>query len=124
MRAVAAWGCAIDAGKTREYHDIVYANQPQEEGTGWTNEQLIGFADQAGLTGAAKDAFTTCVNDGTYRVWSANSYQSFITSGVQGTPYADGLKKFEELVQRLARDHGLPVFGSFNPHTLGCTSDM
>lgn len=105
MRAVAAWGCAIDAGKTREYHDVVYANQPQEEGTGWTNDQLIGFADQVGITGAAKDAFTSCVNEGTYQKWSANSYQAFLSSGVQGTPYAelDGEQVATEILADPAR---------------------
>lgn len=88
MRAVAAWGCAIDAGKSREYHDLVYANQPQEEGSGWTDEELIALADQAGITGPAKDTFSSCVTAGTYRVWSANSYQDFIKKGIQGTPYA------------------------------------
>lgn len=87
-RAVAAWGCAIDAGKVREFHDVLYANQPKEEGKGWTDDELIGFADQAGITGAAKDTFTACVTKGTYKVWSANSYQAFLSSGVQGTPSA------------------------------------
>ena len=43
---------------------------------------------------------------------------------LQGSRYAAGLTKIEELTQRIAKDHGLPVFGSFNPHKLGCTSDM
>ncbi len=43
---------------------------------------------------------------------------------LQGTPYAQGLKKIEELSQRIASDHGLKTFGSFNPHDLGCTADM
>jgi hypothetical protein len=43
---------------------------------------------------------------------------------VQGTPYAAGLSRFETLVQKIATDHHLPLFGSFNPHKLGCTSAM
>jgi hypothetical protein len=43
---------------------------------------------------------------------------------VQGTPFAEGLNRFETLVQNIAADHHLPLFGSFNPHKLGCTSDM
>lgn len=87
-RAVAAWGCAIDAGKAREYHDLVYANQPTEEGSGWTNEALIALGEQAGISGTGLEAFTTCVNDGTYRVWGANSTQVFYDSDIQGTPHA------------------------------------
>jgi hypothetical protein len=43
---------------------------------------------------------------------------------VQGTAYAEGLNQFEKLVQKIASDHHLPLFGSFNPHKLGCTSAM
>lgn len=87
-RAASAWGCAIDQGKTREFHDIVYANQPTVEGDGWTNEQLISFGEQVGLTGGALTQFTTCVNDGTYRAWAANSTKAFYDAGIGGTPTA------------------------------------
>jgi hypothetical protein len=43
---------------------------------------------------------------------------------VQGKPYAAGLARIETLVKKFATDHHLPLFGSFNPHKLGCTSDM
>lgn len=87
-RAVAAWGCAIDAGKAKEYHDVVFANQPAVEGAGFSDETLIGFATEAGITGAALDSFTTCYNDRTYLSWSANSTAIFYASGVGGTPSA------------------------------------
>jgi protein-disulfide isomerase len=88
QRAAAAWGCAIDAGKTGEYHNTVFANQPTNEGDGWTNEQLIDFGKQAGITGTAFDTFTTCVNASTYTQWVKNSYQTFLDSKVAGTPAA------------------------------------
>jgi hypothetical protein len=43
---------------------------------------------------------------------------------LQGTPYAEGLGKMEALIDKIASDHKLPLFGSFNPHDLGCTSEM
>lgn len=43
---------------------------------------------------------------------------------LRGSPYAAGLDRIDALIQRIANDHKLPVFGSFNPHTLGCTSEM
>jgi hypothetical protein len=43
---------------------------------------------------------------------------------LQGTPYAEGLARIETLVQKIATEHKLPLFGSFNPHKIGCTSDM
>lgn len=86
-RAIAAWGCAIDAGKTREFHEVVFANQPAEEGTGYTNEQLLSWGSEVGLTGPELDTFTQCVTDGTYRAWAANSTQAFYDNGIQGTPF-------------------------------------
>ena len=88
LRATAAWGCAIDAGKTGEYHNIIFANQPPTEGDGWSNEQLIAYGTEVGITGAAFDTFTTCVNEATYDQWSKNSYQTFLDSKVPGTPAA------------------------------------
>lgn len=43
---------------------------------------------------------------------------------LRGSPYAEGLVRIESLIQKIATDHNLPVFGSYNPHTLGCTSEM
>jgi protein-disulfide isomerase len=86
-RAIAAWGCAIDAGKVREFHDLVYVNQPADEGLGYTQDQLIGFGEEAGIAGADLETFTQCVQDGTYRAWAANSNQEFQSAGIQGTPY-------------------------------------
>jgi protein-disulfide isomerase len=87
-RATAAWGCAIDAGKAKEYHNAIFANQPEKEGDGYTNEQLLSFAGDAGITGADLDTFTKCVADTTYLGWAANSTDVFYTSNIQGTPLA------------------------------------
>ena len=87
-RAAAAWGCAVDAGKAKEYHNVVFANQPEQEGTGYTDEQLLAFAGEAGITGADLETFTQCVADRTYFGWAANSTQVFYDSNVAGTPYA------------------------------------
>ena len=83
--ATAAWGCAIDAGKTGEYQKVVFANQPTE-GAGYTTEQLIGFGEQAGITGEQFDAFSQCVTDGRYLGWAVNSTAEFNAAGVPGTP--------------------------------------
>lgn len=93
-RAIAAWGCAIDEGFTREFHDAVYANQPEEEGDGWPNEDFIALAEGIGMEGAALDSFRQCVADETYRVWAANSTQEFDNSNVPGTPFGliDGIE--------------------------------
>jgi protein-disulfide isomerase len=86
VRAAAAWGCAVDAGKTKEYHDAVFANAPANEGDGYTDAQLLSFAATAGITGGALDTFTSCVNDGTYQPWALNSTQVFYDANIPGTP--------------------------------------
>ena len=86
-RATAAWGCAIDAGKTKEYHSTVFANQPQE-GVGFSDEALIQFAQDTGISGAALDTFKSCYADRTYLSWAANSAQVFYDANIPGTPLA------------------------------------
>ena len=85
-RAVAAYGCAVDAGKGMEFKTTMYANQPAEEGTGWTDEQLIGFGETAGISGADLTTFEQCFTDRVYLPWATNSTEAFYTAGVQGTP--------------------------------------
>ena len=86
LRAAAAWGCAIDAGKTREYHAAIFANQPATEGDGYSNELLLSLGEQVGITGADLDAFKACVTEGTYLSWVANSRAAFDKEGIQSTP--------------------------------------
>ena len=43
---------------------------------------------------------------------------------IAGTPYAAGLARIESLVNTIATEHNLPLFGGFNPHKAGCTADM
>ena len=88
QRATAAWGCAINADAAAKYHSTVFANQPATEGQGWSQAQLIEFGTTAGITGEAFTTFETCVNDSPYTQWAINSYQTFLTEAVPGTPAA------------------------------------
>ena len=88
LRAAMAWGCAIDAGKKREFHSTVFANQPATEGDGYSDAQLTSFAQTAGITGSALTTFQACVTAKTYNQWVTNSAQAFTDSGVPGTPTA------------------------------------
>jgi protein-disulfide isomerase len=85
-RAIAAWGCAIDAGKIKEYRNTVFANQPVEEGLGYTEEQLLSFGSESGITDTDFTTFSQCVTDGNYLAWAANTNQEFLTSQIGGTP--------------------------------------
>jgi hypothetical protein len=93
-RAIGAWGCAMDQGFTREFHDAVYSNQPQIEGDGWPNSDFVSIAEQIGMNTEQLEEFTQCVNDGTYRVWAANATQAFYDEDIPGTPYGriDGVE--------------------------------
>ncbi len=85
-RATSAWGCAIDQDATGPYLRGVYAIQPEDEGVGYSDQQLIDLGTTVGLTGDALSTFTSCVQGGTYLGWSANSQEQFISNGITGTP--------------------------------------
>jgi len=85
-RAANAWGCAQDVGKGLEYHAAVYANQPTQEGAGWTNEQLVSFGVMAGMNEDEFKAFQTCLKAKPYLPWAANSNQAFQKNGLNSTP--------------------------------------
>lgn len=91
-RAMSAWGCAIDQNFALGYSTLVYQNQPAQEGAGFTNEQLVQFGKDVGISGPELDVFTKCVNDGKYLGWAAKSQQQFVAEGVRGTPavYVNG----------------------------------
>ncbi len=86
-RAAAAYGCAVDAGFGYEYKEVVYANHPATEGAGWTDDQLIGFGSQAGISGDALATFESCFTDRTYLPWANNSTETFYTAGIPATPH-------------------------------------
>lgn len=86
-RAIGAFGCAIDSGVGFEYHRLIYANQPAEEGTGWSDDQLLALGSAAGLSEAQYPAFRDCVNAGTYLGWADNAQQHFDDEQIPGTPY-------------------------------------
>ncbi|MGM1062743.1 DsbA family protein [Saccharothrix sp. Mg75] len=50
--------CATDEGKFWEYHESLFAAQPEEGGPGYTKEELVKLGTDLGITG---DAFKQCV---------------------------------------------------------------
>ncbi len=81
------------------------------------------LVDPKGL--AAFNTLLTFLKDKGVQVYLVHPpFNPMFYDRVQGTPYGEGLKEFEKLVQKIATDHKLPLFGSFNPHTLGCTAEM
>lgn len=86
QRAAAAWGCAIDAGRTVEYHEQLFAAQPAVEGAGFTDAQLLRVGRSSGIEGTDYQTFRSCVDDGRYLQWVANSTAEFHRAAVPGTP--------------------------------------
>ncbi|MFB6439921.1 thioredoxin domain-containing protein [Streptomyces sp. NPDC056411] len=85
LNAANAALCAQDAGRFREYHDVLYANQPPETqdkyaDTGYLR-QLAGK-----VKGLVTPSFTQCVNEGRYHGLVQKSADAFAKSGYRGTP--------------------------------------
>ena len=86
LRATMAWGCAVDAGKTIEYHSGIFAMQPAREGDGYSDEQLLDLAKKVGIENEAYTEFETCFTSNKYKGWAQNSELHAKDRGVQGTP--------------------------------------
>ncbi|MBP0448876.1 thioredoxin domain-containing protein [Kitasatospora sp. RG8] len=85
--ALAAVGAALNEGvdKFKQYHDVLYANQPDEREDGFGNvNHLLDLADK--VPGLKTDAFVKAVNERTYAPWAAKVADAFNDSGVTGTP--------------------------------------
>jgi protein-disulfide isomerase len=73
--------CAADAGIYPVVHESLFATQPEEGGTGWTQAQLL----QLGRDVGADDDFTRCLReDGPQRAAAATRQARLDVSGPQG----------------------------------------
>ncbi|MER6298998.1 thioredoxin domain-containing protein [Kitasatospora sp. NPDC001539] len=85
--ALAAAGAALNEGvdKFKAFHDVLYANQPDEREDGFGDvNHLLDLAGQ--VPGLKTDAFVKAVTDRTYAPWAAKVADAFNNSGVTGTP--------------------------------------
>jgi protein-disulfide isomerase/uncharacterized membrane protein YphA (DoxX/SURF4 family) len=84
-RAANAAACTADQGLPFvTFHELLYANQPKEQSTGLTDDQLIAYGVQAG---ADRATLTTCVQSRSHLTWTQQLTQAAFTTGhVQGTP--------------------------------------
>ncbi|PJM94154.1 DsbA family protein [Streptomyces sp. CB01373] len=83
-KAANALRAALDAGKFAEYHEVLFAHQPEEEVDGYTDAFLLDMASKVpGLRGAEFDA---AVKGMKHRDFVTSSEKAFDTSGVSGTP--------------------------------------
>jgi protein-disulfide isomerase len=85
-RALNAAAAVLDAGGPdafAAFHDLLFADQPAEGGSGLTDDQLVQYARQAGVTGATVERQ---IRDLTYGDWVKNSTDQASKDGVTGTP--------------------------------------
>jgi protein-disulfide isomerase len=103
-RSSAASGCASDADKTREFVKVMYDNQPKENSDGLTNDEIVKLGTSAGITGSD---FASCVNDQTYKNWTAHVTDAATQREVNGTPtvYVNG-KQVEATVEAITKAVG------------------
>jgi protein-disulfide isomerase len=81
-RSAGAAAAAAQGGKFREFHKVLYANQPEENSSGLDNAKLIELGKSVGLG----DDFATAVNNKTYDSWATKVTETFSTRGFNGTP--------------------------------------
>ncbi|MFJ9609474.1 DsbA family protein [Kitasatospora sp. NPDC101176] len=85
--ALAAAGAALNEGvdKFKQFHDVLYANQPDERSDAFGDVNHV--LDLAGkVPGLKTDGFVKAVQDGTYAPWAAKVNEEFNNSDVTGTP--------------------------------------
>ncbi|MBD0675902.1 DsbA family protein [Kitasatospora sp. NPDC091335] len=85
--ALAAAGAALNEGvdKFKQFHDVLYANQPDERSDAFGDvNHLLDLAGQ--VPGLKTDGFVKAVQEGTYVPWAAKVNEQFNKSDVTGTP--------------------------------------
>ncbi|MEV7779215.1 thioredoxin domain-containing protein [Kitasatospora sp. NPDC088351] len=80
-----ALACAQDAGHYRDFHDVLYRNQPEETNDAFGNKAtLINLAKQ--VNGLDTPAFEACVNENKFGGWVSAVQQDFDKSSYKSTP--------------------------------------
>ncbi|MEO5535672.1 MAG: thioredoxin domain-containing protein [Pseudolysinimonas sp.] len=88
LRAANAAACVAQFSPDDFYafHDELFAEQPEENTPGLTDEQLIAAAQTAGVADIAN--VTTCVHDHTYRAWVVDATNRALAGPIPGTDVA------------------------------------
>lgn len=105
-RAANAALCADDQGAFTAYRQQVFANQPEQEGTGWTDDQLVGFAEAAGVDDL--ETFRSCFETGQHDDYVADMQERANQDGISGSPrlHIDGESVTDEEMQALMYEPG------------------
>ena len=85
-RAAAVFGVVLEKSGpdvAKKFHDLLYANQPSEEGPFPSNDKIVDLAVQAG---ADADTVNAGLADGSGKAWEAAATKQADSIGVQSTP--------------------------------------
>jgi protein-disulfide isomerase len=90
-KAANALRAALDGGRFAEYHEVLYANQPEEEVDGFTDARLLELAGR--VDGLRTPAFESAVKTMKHRSFVTASEHAYETVGTEpgkgpGTPTA------------------------------------
>ncbi len=85
--AANALAAAQDAGKFREYHDVLYAHPPKAEHVDSYGDKQVLLDLAAEVPGLSTPRFTAAVEEGTHDTWIRAVQEAFDRqSRIQGTP--------------------------------------
>ncbi|MEY9908797.1 protein-disulfide isomerase [Catenulispora sp. MAP12-49] len=87
-----AAACAQDQSQFLPLHDLLYANQPNEQTDPWADKSaLLKIADEIPALKSSAD-FQSCVTGGTHNGWVQANADNFNKLGLPGTPtmFIDG----------------------------------
>lgn len=84
-RATNAAGAVVNADPDafQDFHDLLFENQPDEGGAGLTDDELISYAVEAGVS---EDDVRDAVENQTYADWAAQITEDASTAEVAHTP--------------------------------------
>ncbi len=83
VNAALAARAAQEQGKFWEYHDILYQNQDGENRGAFSEENLVAFAEEAGLD---VERFEAALESGKYEEVVQEDFREAQDAGIQGTP--------------------------------------
>jgi len=83
VQAAVAARAAQEQGKFWEYHDILYQNQDGENRGAFSDENLVAFAEEAGLD---VERFEAALESGAYEEVVQEDFREAQDAGIQGTP--------------------------------------
>ncbi|WP_369136970.1 DsbA family protein [Modestobacter versicolor] len=83
LNAAAVVADQAGTGAFDQFSDLLFADQPAEGGAGLSDDQLVGYAAQAGATG---EAVEQGIRDLRFEDWTAQVTEAASRAGVTGTP--------------------------------------